>query len=47
MALSLIDKGHSYNEVSDMTGISRRTLIRYNNERKGKIVKIREKFKNL
>ena len=36
MALSLIDKGHSYNEVSDMTGISRRTLIRYNNERKAK-----------
>ena len=34
MALSLIDKGHSYNEVADMTGISRRTLIRYNNERR-------------
>ena len=34
MALSLIDKGHSYNEVSDMTGISRRTLIRYNKERR-------------
>ena len=36
MALSLLDKGHSYNEVADMTGISRRTLIRYNNERRAK-----------
>ena len=36
MALELLDKGHSYNEVAEMTGISRRTLIRYNNERKTK-----------
>lgn len=38
MALELLDKGHSYNEVADMTGISRRTLIRYNNERKAKVL---------
>lgn len=32
-ALDLLDKGHSYSEVADMTGISRRTLIRYKKER--------------
>ena len=31
MALQLLEK-HSYNEVSEMTGISRRTLIRYKKE---------------
>lgn len=31
MALMLL-KSHSYNEVADMTGISRRTLIRYKKE---------------
>ena len=31
MALKLLDN-HSYNEVADMTGISRRTLIRYKKE---------------
>ena len=33
MALQLLEK-HSYNEVANMTGISRRTLIRYKNENK-------------
>ena len=33
MALQLLEK-HSYNEVASMTGISRRTLIRYKNENK-------------
>ena len=33
MALHLLEK-HSYNEVASMTGISRRTLIRYKNENK-------------
>ncbi|WP_242840824.1 recombinase family protein [Metaclostridioides mangenotii] len=31
MALNLLEN-HSYNEVADMTGISRRTLIRYKKE---------------
>lgn len=31
MALQLLEK-HSYNEVANMTGISRRTLIRYKKE---------------
>lgn len=31
MALKLLEK-HSYNEVAEMTGISRRTLIRYKKE---------------
>ena len=33
MALKLLEN-HSHNEVADMTGISRRTLIRYKNENK-------------
>lgn len=32
-ALKLLEK-HSYNKVSDMTGISRRTLIRYKHEQR-------------
>lgn len=31
-ALKLLEQGHSYNQVADMTGISRRTLIRYKKE---------------
>jgi len=31
-AMKLLSEGHSYNQVSDMTGISRRTLIRYKKE---------------
>ncbi len=45
MALSLLDKGHSYNEVSEMTGISRRTLIRYNNERRAKQLELENESK--
>ena len=37
MALQLLEK-HSYNEVANMTGISRRTLIRYKKEFKDKLV---------
>lgn len=37
MALQLLEK-HSYNEVASMTGISRRTLIRYKKEFKDKLV---------
>lgn len=33
-ALSLLDDGNSYNQVAEMTGISRSTLIRANNRRK-------------
>ncbi|WP_195238652.1 recombinase family protein [Romboutsia sp. 1001285H_161024_C4] len=32
MALKLLSEGKSYNQVADMTGISRRTLIRYKKE---------------
>ena len=32
MSFELLDKGYSYNQVTEMTCISRRTLIRYNNE---------------
>ena len=31
-ALKLLAEGHSYNQVAEMTGISRRTLIRYKKE---------------
>lgn len=36
MALQLLEK-HSYNEVAEMTGISRRTLIRYKKEQQENI----------
>lgn len=45
MALNLIDKGYSYNEVSEMTAISRRTLIRYNNERRAKQLELENESK--
>ena len=38
MALQLLEK-HSYNEVANMTGISRRTLIRYKKENDLKLLK--------
>lgn len=38
MALDLLVKGHSYNEVANMTGISRRTLIRYKKEQDLKLL---------
>ena len=38
MALQLLEK-HSYNEVASMTGISRRTLIRYKKENDLKLLK--------
>ena len=31
-AIKLLEQGYSYNQVADMTGISRRTLIRYKKE---------------
>ena len=37
IALQLLEK-HSYNEVANMTGISRRTLIRYKKEFKDKLI---------
>ena len=40
MALILLES-HSYNEVSDMTGISRRTLIRYKKEHLKKLLLIK------
>ena len=35
-ALDLLAAGNSYNEVAKMTGISKRTLIRHNNEAKAR-----------
>lgn len=40
LALSLIDAGNSYRKVSEMTGISKATIGRYIQERKGKMQKL-------
>lgn len=44
MALQLLEK-HSYNEVANMTGISRRTLIRYKKENDLKLLKAEQEGK--